>query len=1179
MTSQQEKKLTPFQQKALDYTKHISLTANAGSGKTFVLKKRFVEIAIQPGINLRNIVAITFTEKAASELYKNISEEIESRILTEKVPEIKSKLISLRKYLVSANISTIHSFCLNILREYAPQAGIDAAFIPLDSAAASELIDLSIEELFHMIDVDASVGGKLKKVIRILGSRKNTAKELRNLIHSRYTANEILDLLNSHNNESLAKYYRDYCTASLAEIIDFNFEKIISTIQLINNEVKKIQPENKYVAPADDFASKFDKKKDLIEQLRYFQSNPNFLTATYSLRKDWTKRVEDKFSAEINYLEEKFAQIKELFFDDEADEAAENLASFNFLVKDIYELLLEIYSQKKRDRSSLDFEDMLLIARDLLNREEVKNELAEKYHYIMIDEYQDTNELQYKIMMPILRNLETGNLFVVGDEKQSIYRFRGAEPEIFETTKSDIGSKSSTDSILTLPHSFRMAPNIAAFVNSVFSKLFERRNNTFNEIPYVELICGRDENEGGKVEFLISEDEKIEETDLVVSRIQKLHEERDDFNYGDIAVLCRKRKWFESLSKSFSECGIPFTIVGGKGFYNQPIIFDITNYLAFLINPSNDFALAVILRSPFFSISDIALYEISRLEEKTFFEKLKAYSILNKKHDLIEILENHLSFAKTLDLPKLIRKILKDTGYISVVAAKNNSEQDLANIEKLIGLASEKSAKGFSNLYDFVDFLATASEREEEEGQAAIDLSDNSVRIMTVHQSKGLEFDTVILFNSHDKAKSDRLASKSISMDKKSGFLTKLPVEGNFFGDFKKSYIGTLYDYIERRKQSAEIKRLFYVAATRAVNHLIISGQKKKTNFDRDSFLGFCESVFGKESFTESENIEVYFNQEFMTLKETEFIRFNKEIQCKIPIVKNVFETTEVEDEESKVNSDDLEIETNEITDKEENEIISATKIATFTQCPVKYQLTYELGYGKLLNLLQRDDDRFDFNNSEDSEEKLNPNVKGSIIHKILEEENIEDLQKSIRTAVAAESGLSNSNLISQKETDKIEVSIKRFLQSELWRYIRSFPTYFKEYEIYSKHKDYFLYGIIDRLIIDEDKILIVDYKSDSFHPSEAVEKGTHYLPQLMFYALVVSKQFKEIKKYELRLAFIEQPQIEFKKNIGIKDLVSFEKEIEKIIAEIRDKNFIPNFEHCGKCHYSPDRKNCVKKF
>jgi len=241
--------------------------------------------------------------------------------------------------------------------------------------------------------------------------------------------------------------------------------------------------------------------------------------------------------------------------------------------------------------------------------------------------------------------------------------------------------------------------------------------------------------------------------------------------------------------------------------------------------------------------------------------------------------------------------------------------------------------------------------------------------------------------------------------------------------------------------------------------------------------------------------------------------------------------------------------------------------------------LTYDLGYGKLLNLLKQDKEQFDFNSSENSEEEINPNVKGSIIHKVLEKENILNLQYIIRTVAEAEMSIPNLSSISQKEINNIENSVNKFLNSELWKHIRSFPNYFKEYEIYSKHKDYFLYGIIDRLIIDESKIIIVDYKSDSFHPSEAEAKGNHYLPQLMFYALVISKQFNEIKNYELRLAFIEQPQIEFKKNIGIKDLDDFEKVIEKIIGNIRVKNFVPNFEHCSKCHYSPDGKNCVKNF
>lgn len=1171
--------LTPFQKKALDFTKHISLTANAGSGKTYVLSKRFVEIALHPSVNLKNIVAITFTEKAAGELYKKIAEEIEERILIEKNEEIKRKLISLRKYLVSANISTIHSFCLNILKEYAPQAGIDAAFIPVDSTTSSEIIDLSIEELFHQIDDESETGEKLKKLTRILGSRKKTVSELKRLIHSRQTSNEICSMLNNFDEASLEEYYQNLFTENAEEIFNFNFREIISIIGRINDEVKLVDQDNKLITPVNEFISKFDVTKNIFEQFEYFQSQPEFLTQKYTLKKSWIKKVEDIVLSEIKFLEEKFSQIIELSFDKDYDESITSLASFNYLLKSVYESLSEIYSQKKRERSALDFEDMLMITRDLLEREDVQNELAQKYQYIMIDEYQDTNELQYRIMMPILHNLDSGNLFVVGDEKQSIYRFRGAEPEIFETTKFDIGNKSTNDSILSLPHSFRMAPNISGFVNYVFSKLFEKRNEIFNEIPYQELICGRDENDGGIVEFLIPGDDKTTEIDLVVSRILKLKEEDPKFNFGKAAILCRKRKWFEPIVKAFTESGIPYTIVGGKGFYNQPIIYDITNYLSFLINPSNDFALAVILRSPFFSFSDIELFEMSQCPGERYFEKLNFYCNGKKNENVLSLLEDHLDKAKSLEIPKIIRKILKDTGYMSVVASKQNSDQDLANIEKLVSLASIKSAKGFITLYDFVDFLSTAAQQIEDEGHAVINHSDNSVKVMTIHQSKGLEFDTVILFNSHENTKPDTVSAKAITIDKRFGFLTKLPETGNYFNEYKMTYIGSLYDYIEKRKQSAEIKRLFYVAATRAENHLIISGGKTKDSYSKDSFLNFCESVFGKTALLESNNIKISVEQEFMKNVGDKFDFIKKELEIMIPIIKSVSESSKVDIEKVQIEQENLEIDTSEIIDKEENEIVSATKIATFTQCPVKYQLTYEIGYGKLLSLLNKSDEQFDFKYIEDSEEKLNPNIKGSVLHKILEEEVEENLQDLIRRSIEAETGNINSKFISQKEIENLEKSINNFVRSNLWKYIKSFPMYFKEYEIYSKQENYFLYGIIDRLIIDENKVIIIDYKSDSFDPAKLDKKGEHYLPQLMFYALVVSKQLMDINEFELRLAFIEHPELEFKKNINKEELTLYERQVQNVILKIRDKIFEPNFDHCKECHYSPDKKNCVKSF
>ena len=169
--------LTPHQQAALNIDKHISLTANAGSGKTFVLSKRYLEIALKKEVSLRNIAAITFTDKAASELYKKIANEIEAKMAETVEPKLKRKLEILRRQLVSANISTIHSFCIDILRQFPVEAGIDANFTPIDETASNELVELSIEDI---INHKLNNGGdeELKNLIRLFGSKTAFSKQI-----------------------------------------------------------------------------------------------------------------------------------------------------------------------------------------------------------------------------------------------------------------------------------------------------------------------------------------------------------------------------------------------------------------------------------------------------------------------------------------------------------------------------------------------------------------------------------------------------------------------------------------------------------------------------------------------------------------------------------------------------------------------------------------------------------------------------------------------------------------------------------------------------------------------------------------------------------------------------------------------------------------------------------------
>ena len=177
--------LTPHQNKALNYKKHISLTANAGSGKTFVLSKRYLEIAVNENLPLRNIAAITFTDKAAGELYQKIAKEIDSRIKSAVEKKAVEQLEMIRRQLVSANISTIHSFCIDILREHPVEAGIDANFTPIDEIFADELIELSVEEAIKSSLENSSDEDKLKYLIRLFSSKSILSCEIASSIKHR----------------------------------------------------------------------------------------------------------------------------------------------------------------------------------------------------------------------------------------------------------------------------------------------------------------------------------------------------------------------------------------------------------------------------------------------------------------------------------------------------------------------------------------------------------------------------------------------------------------------------------------------------------------------------------------------------------------------------------------------------------------------------------------------------------------------------------------------------------------------------------------------------------------------------------------------------------------------------------------------------------------------------------
>ncbi len=1198
MMKQGKTVLTPHQASALNYKNHISLTANAGSGKTFVLSQRYLEIAIADNINLRNIAAITFTDKAASELYKKIAGEVEYRLNLSPDEETRKKLERIRRQLVSANISTIHVFCVDILREFPVEASLDANFQPIDENLSNELVELSVEEVIKSAFENSKEVNELKYLIRNFASRKIFAEELFLLIKNRKNVSELVDKVYNKSEKEISEHFYNSFLELTKKIFLKKKDLILMNIQVINNVVLSKSIWNQMAKSAQNLLNKLNNEintEDFLITLSEIRQLICTNKGTIKIRGYAEKDLRKGITKEIEEVEKFIKETGGITIPLNHKEIEIELAKLGKTVIKFFNKTAALYEQKKKENSYVDYEDILLYTKKILKNSYVRNSLSEKYRYIMIDEYQDTNEIQYKIFLPILNYLKTGNLFVVGDEKQSIYMFRDAELEVFAETKRNIQDSSGSQYLLNLPDSFRMAPAVCLFTNLLFKNLFSQPNEIYNEVEYSELICAREDDINGKIEILIGdEDETSPETEaeLVSKRILNLLDEHKEIIWSDIAVLVRKRKSFKDLEKVFSKHRIPFNVVGGTGFYQRQSVYDVYNYFSFLLDKNNDTALVGILRSPFFNLSDAQIFEISRQREIKYWDKLKSFCKTDSELNyIVSSIEENLTLSKSYDPTSLLRKIFDETNYLAVLTSKLNGRQELANIDKLLSLTTLFNQQNFRSSYDYVSFLKDSIDKTDDESQAAVAEESNSVKVMTIHQAKGLEFKVVFLFNSHETSPMSTVRSKNITVSKEIGLLTKVPLNGNYFADYESVPVVNIHNHIARRKDLAEIKRLFYVAATRAMNYLFITGTHKKDyRYNENSFLGLL--LEGLEIDLDSESFGLSSDLKFLKRKTDEFETVSKKVAINIPIIKKIKEYKN-HDNSLIINklSDNLELE--KIKDFAEEEIISATKVSIFRQCPLKYKLTYDYGFSGLMKQfnnweLEKINKKYEFqpfedgveNNSDEEQKKslsMFGDVKGRAIHKILQQEiDKSDLKETAEKMIKQEAIFNNDNKLFGELTSEIVSDLLNFYESKSYTEIKQGKDYRSEFEVYTKESDYFLYGIIDRLIIDEKKAIIIDFKTDNLSQNEIEKRFETYLTQLRFYSYIVSRLFRAIEEFHLKIIFIKHPDENASLTIKRDGLAQVKNEIDEMVKLIRTNTFKKNLSHCPDCVFAINHKHCI---
>ncbi|MGQ9818452.1 MAG: UvrD-helicase domain-containing protein [Candidatus Kapaibacteriales bacterium] len=923
--------LTAEQKQALDLTKHIALNANAGSGKTSVLVERYLKIIDEfikskdASSGPKNILAITFTNKAASEMLSRVIAKFHEKY--EKLLYIRttdsSSLISsqrvreIRDRLTSARISTIHSFCLDIIARYPVESGIPINFREISQAERFALIEQAFNAIIDKwLSSESSNGSNKRKLLSEILTQIDI-QELR----------EITRLLVSNNH--LIQYFNDYYDRDFRDNSKSMFEFINKTYfisglnffvflkdtleNIINDESKLISlskanyllnglKSSSFEVLADDsfwkeikgaYESFFTKKKQLKKDTEKYLTPDvsNNINNKANISSAFIEFIDDVHS--YNLIVNKFFNDKPLFWLEE---------KYFQLCQNIFHFVLDVYEEfqvLKYEEGLLDFNDMLLFAYKLLrDNPEVVEEILRDIKYILVDEFQDTDDLQYRIVKTLVPNLNpvslktnSPNLFVVGDSKQSIYSFRNADVRIFERIKSEIsnankslGISTSNDGILRLSYTFRLHPEISAFVDLIFSKLMMKNEFTpltdfhipyerfiipiGKFIEYVESTPEETRARNPRIKFLIHLKKEAEAANLddgeqtdgvdtltrnVVRHIQHIVG-NDDYTifdkksktnrvitYSDIAIISRKIKDLASLITVLSEARIPFIFHGVRNFFATAEIADFIAFLKFLINPNDDVAFAGILRSIFFGFTDEWLLNIATVTDNKdlsfwekfhiLIEKLEANEIEmqneEEKEDLLRnlketknILSELLSRYSSLPLNEVIQRIINQTNWIYKVRQKQNYEQIIANIDELLDYARDFIGHGFRTISDFVEQIEYANQHSIPEGERFGTVAINAIRLLTIHSSKGLEFPVVYVYQIDSKAKSNQ----NFFLSKEFGFAFPMKI----YSQDRKFSVKTLQYYIAKYHATAEIDaeeiRLLYVALTRASEYLIITG-------------------------------------------------------------------------------------------------------------------------------------------------------------------------------------------------------------------------------------------------------------------------------------------------------------------------------------------------------------------
>ena len=1186
--SSKEQKKTAEQIEAI-YTsgQNILVSASAGSGKTFVMAERILD-QLARGVEISQLFISTFTVKAATELKERLEKKISQQIQESGDVELKQHLGKQLADLPNAAIGTMDSFTQKFLGKHGYLLDIAPNFRILQNQSEQLLLK---NEVFHEV-FEAHYQGKQKENFsHLLKNFAGRGKDERGLRQQVY---KIYDFLQSTSNPK--KWLSDSFLKGFEEA-DFTSEKEKLTTQILqalwdlesffryhlDNDAKEF-PKAAYLENVQlilDEIGSLNQESDsqayqaVLARVVAISKEKNGRALTNASRKADLKPLADAYNEERKAQFAKLGQLADqitiLDYQERYHGEAWKLAkTFQTFMSDF----VEAYRQRKRQENAFEFADISHYTIEILEKfQQVREAYQERFHEVMVDEYQDTNHIQER-MLELLSNGH--NRFMVGDIKQSIYRFRQADPQIFNEKFQRYAQNSKEGKLILLKENFRSSSEVLSATNDVFERLMDQEVGEINYDNMHQLVFANSKltpNLDNKAEFLLydkddsgqEEEESQEETKLtgemrlIIKEILKLHQEKG-VAFKEMALLTSSRSRNDQILLALSEYGIPVKTDGEQNNYLQSLEVQVMlDTLRVIHNPLQDYALVALMKSPMFGFDEdeLARLSLQKAEDKVhenLYEKLvnaqkQASSQKNlihtdlaeKLNQFMDILDSWRLYAKTHSLYDLIWIIYNDRFYYDYVGALPNGPARQANLYALALRADQFEKSNFKGLSRFIRMIDQVLEAQHDLASVAVAPPKDAVELMTIHKSKGLEFPYVFILNmDQDFNKQDSMSEVILSRKNGLGvkYIAKMEtgaVEAHYPKSIKLSIPSLTYIQNEEELQLAsysEQMRLLYVAMTRAEKKLYLVGKGSREKLEAKEYPAAKNGKLDSSTRLQAKNfqdwlwaiskvfVKDHLNFSYRFVGEDQLTREAiGELENKSPLQ----DSSQVDNRQSETIKEALEmLKEVEVYNTLHRAAIELSSVQTPSQIKKFYEPVMDTEGVEIAGQGQSVDKKISFDLPDFStKEKVTGAEIGSATHELMQR-----IDLSQRPTLANLTETLKQVQASPAVRDKINLlKILAFFDTGLGQEIIANTNHLYREQPFSMLKrdqksqeDFVVRGILDGYLLYEDRIVLFDYKTDRYdEPSQLIDR---YRGQLALYVEALSRDYsiENIEKYLILL-------------------------------------------------------------